>query len=182
MADGIKITTNLPAFKQQLRELGADMERKVIRNAVGAAARVFQKHVLRILARPRKSPIKRGTPPGTLRRAIYIKRARDVTRGREHYFVGVRQGKREQGRKSGSRDAFYWRMVELGHLARRPGGGIRGGKRSAALQRARLNAAGAKRVQAYPFLQPAFQAGQNEALEKFNERVQARIDKENAKR
>lgn len=182
MADGIRIVTNLPEFKRQVEAFSFDMQRKIFRNAVGAAARVFQRHVKTILARPRKSKPRKGTPPGTLQRAIYIKRARDSKGGLEHYFVGVRQGRKEQGRKGGSRDAFYWRMVELGHLIRGRGQALRGGDRLKRLQRSRLAASGASRVQAYPFLQPAFQRGQTEALQKFNEIVQARIDKENAKR
>lgn len=181
MTDGVRTKTNLPDFKKRLSEFKFDMERKIIRSGVAASATVFRRHVVRILQRPRLSPPIKGVTPGTLRRAIYVKRERAVP-GTEHYFVGVRQGKKARNRKGGSLDAFYWRMVELGHLKRRPGGGLRGGKRSRALQRSRLNAAGAGRVPAYPFLQPAFQQGQTEALANFTERVQERIDKENAKR
>lgn len=182
MPDGVVTKTNLPEFKRQLKEFGFDMERKVFRNATAAAARVFRGHVMRILQRPRKSDPKKGVPPGTLRRAIYVKRARNIPRGTEHYFVGVRQGREAQKRKGGSADAFYWRLVETGHLIRPRGQKIQGGRRSARLQRSRLNASGAKRVPAYPYLAPAFQQGQLQALAKFNESVQARIDKENAKR
>lgn len=182
MPDGIVVRTSIPDFRRQLRELSQDMERKVIRSGVAAAATVFRRQVVKVLQRPRRSAPIKGTPPGTLRRAIYIKRARDSVRGKEHYFVGVRQGKKARRRKGGNADAFYWGFVELGHLVRPRGQKIRGGRRSAALQRSRLNAAGAQRVPAYPFLKPAFEQARTEALAKFSERVQERIDKENAKR
>lgn len=172
MADGITIKTNLPDFKKQLKDFGYDMERKVFRSGVAAAANVFRKLTVQLV------PVRTGL----LKKAIYTKRARDSRNGLEHYFVGVRQGKKAQRRKGGSLDAFYWRFVEQGHLVRRRGRGIRGGRRSAALQRSRLNASGAARVPAYPFLAPAFQRGKDQALQAFTTRVQARIDKENAKR
>jgi len=178
----VKVVSNLPDFKRQVREFGYDMEKKVFRNGVAAAARIFRNGVQRVLSRPRLSPVRRGENPGTLRRAIYIKRAKDSKQGLEHYFVGVRQGKAERGRKGGSADAFYWRFVELGHRIRQPGQGISGGRRVKALLRARHDAQGGGRVRAYPFLQPAFQIEQLNALKKFNENVQARIDKENTKR
>lgn len=181
MADGITVKTNLPDFKRQLRAFGLDMERKVFRAGVAASAQVFRKRVEEV------APVRTGR----LKRAIYVRRSRDSTTGREHYFVGVRQGKAARNRNvrhkgkvvgTGNLDAFYWRFVELGHLVRRRGSGVRGGRRSQALQRARLSALGARRVPARPFLAPAFQRGKDEALQAFTVRVQQRIDKENAKR
>lgn len=172
MADGVTVKTNLPDFKKQMQDFGYDMERKIFRAGVSAAAVVFRK-----IATP-LAPVRTGT----LRRAIYIKRARDSRNGLEHYVVGVRQGQKAQQRKGGSLDAFYWRFVEQGHLVRRRGQKIRGGRRSAALQRSRLAASGARRVEARPFLEPAFQRGKDQALRAFTDRVEARIAKENAKR
>jgi hypothetical protein len=182
----VKVVTNLPDFKRQVREFGYDMERKIFRNGVAAATRVFRNGVQRVLSRPRVSPIRKGEHVGTLRRAIYMKRARDSKQGLEHYFVGVRQGKGERLRKGGSADAFYWKFVELGHrIVGRFAGkytdyplrGL-GRKTGRALRRRQSTTA----VPAYPFLQPAFQIEQLNALKKFNENVQARIDKENTKR
>jgi HK97 gp10 family phage protein len=177
----IEVKHNLPDFKRQLAKFGFDFERKAIRSGVAAASRVFKNRTVAVLNRPRVSPVRRGEQPGTLRRAIYIKRAR-APRGEEHYFVGVRQGKKARGRKGGSADAYYWRWVELGHRIRRPGQAIRGGRRTRALMRSRHDAAGGGRVQAYPFLKPAFNAAKQDALNKFNEMVQKRINQENAKR
>jgi HK97 gp10 family phage protein len=182
MADGVVIRTNMPDFLRQTRELGYDLERKVFRSGVAAATTVFRKAVLTVLDRPRRSAIRKGETPGTLRRAIYVKRARDSRLGLEHYFVGVRQGKKQRSRKGGNADAFYWKFVELGHLIRPRGGAIRGGRNSQRLQRERARASGAGRVPPYPFMKPAFEQGQKQALDKFEERVQQRIDKENAKR
>lgn len=180
MPDGIALRFNLPAFKAQLKALGVDLERKIVRSGVAAAAMVFRKQVI-ALAPVLKAP-KKGRVPGLLKKAVYTKRSRDSKNGLEHYFVGIRQGKAAQKRKGGSLDAFYWRWVEQGHLARGPGSGLKGGKRSRSLQRARLTASGAGSIPAYPFLRPAFNRGQREALDAFNARIQARIDKENAKR
>lgn len=175
MADGVTVKTSLPDFKKQLRDFGYDMERKVFRAGVAASATVFRKRVEQTV------PVRSGL----LKRAIYVKRSRDSKNGLEHYFVGIRQGKaarsrnvRHKGKLVGTAnlDAFYWRFVELGHLARG------GGRRSTALQRGRLNASGAKRVPAHPFLAPAYQRGKDQALQAFVVRVQERIDKENAKR
>lgn len=179
MADGVEVRTNLPDFKKQLEAFGLDMQRKVFRSGVAAAATVFRKIVVQ-LAPVLRTPHSKRTR-GLLKKAIYVKRARDSKNGLEHYFVGVRQGKRAQQRKGGNVDAFYWRVVETGHLVRRRGQRLRGGRRSVALQRARLNASGAPRVRPYPYLAPAFQRGKDQALQAFNTRVQARINKENAK-
>ena len=181
MAENVRIVTNLPDFKAQLRTLGLDFERRVFRAGTNAAAQVFKKLAIQhapVLKEPRKDRV-----PGLLRRAIYVKRSRARTAGREHYFVGVRQGKSARRRRGGNLDAFYWRFLEdpRGHLARGPGQRLRGGRRRVALERERLRAR-AKRVKPYPFLAPAFQQGQDAALRAFNDRVQKRIDAENRKR
>jgi HK97 gp10 family phage protein len=179
MADGVTVKTNLPDFKKQLQEFGYDMQRRIFRSGVSAAATVFKRLVIQEAPVLRTRHTQRVA--GLLKRAVYTKRARDSRNGLEHYFVGVRQGKRAQQRKGGSLDAFYWRFVEGGHLVRRRGQRLRGGRRSLALQRARLGSSGAQRVRPYPFLAPAFRRGKDDALQAFNKRVQARIDKENAK-
>lgn len=180
MADGVTVKTNLPDFKRQIQAFGFDMQRRVFRSGVAAAAGVFKKLTVQLAPVLRTRHSKRV--PGLLKRAIYTKRARDSRNGLVHYFVGVRQGKQAQRRKGGSLDAFYWRPLELGHLVRARGQKLRGGARSRSLQRSRLNAAGAQRVPPHPFLAPAFQRGKDQALQAFTVRVQARIDKENAKR
>jgi HK97 gp10 family phage protein len=171
MAEGIVFKTNLPQFKAQLKAFGQDFERRTMRSATAAAATVFRKLVVA------NAPVRTGL----LKRAVYIKRSRDRTSGREHYFVGVRQGRKAQRRKGGSLDAFYWRFVEQGHLARGPRSRLQGGKRRRALQRERLNASGAKRVGARPFLRPSFEQGREAAVQAFYGRVQKRLDQENRK-
>jgi HK97 gp10 family phage protein len=182
MADAVVVKTNLPDFKRAMAAFTYDMQRKTFRNGVAAASRIFKNQVVKILQRPRVSPVRKGETPGTLRRAIYIKRARDSKRGLEHYFVGVRQGKVAKGRKGGSADAFYWRFVELGHRKVPRGSKITGGRRTQALKRARFDTAGGGKVRAYPFLEPAFKAAKEDALKKFTENIQERIKVENAKR
>jgi hypothetical protein len=175
----VTVTTNLPDFKRQMRELGQDFERKVFRAGTSAAATVFRKLAVNeapVLKRPKK-----GAVAGLLRRAVYVKRARAPS-GTEHYFVGVRQGKSARARKGGSLDAYYWRWVHEGHLARGPGSKIKGGRRRSSLERRRLNASGAKRVPGNPFLARAFARGKDAALNAFTERVTKRIALENRKR
>lgn len=173
----LTVKTNLPDFKAQMKELGYDFERRVFRAGVGAAAQVFRREV------QRRAPVRTGL----LSRAVYVKRDRSSGRGKEHYFVGIRQGKRARSATvgkgfTGNLDAYYWRFVEAGHLVRQPGGRLRGGTRTRALQRSRLIAGGAKRVPGKGFIRTAFEAKKGEALDAFTARVQRRIDKENAKR
>jgi HK97 gp10 family phage protein len=176
MADGIEFRFNLPDFNRQLKALSQDMEQKVIRAATAAAARTFYKRALQfvpILKTPRKD-----RSPGILKRALYVFRSRDRSGGREHYVVGVRG----RAKSRGTVDAFYWRWVEQGHLARGKGTGLRGGKRSKNLQRQRLAISGAKRVQAHPYLKPAFETGKDEALKVFYSTIEKRLAKANQKR
>ncbi len=179
MADGISIKFNIPAFKAQLQELGFDMERKIIRSGVSAAANVFKKKVIELA--PVQAKPKRGVVPGRLKKAIYTKRARDSKNGIEHYFVGVRQGQQAASRKGGNVNAYYWRWVEQGHRIIPRGAKITGGRRTKALKRSRFDASGGGRTKPAWFIRNAFNQVQPQALDAFNSKVQQRIDKANAK-
>jgi len=171
MNDGIDIRTNLPALKAHLNRISADFEQKVMRQATSAAAVSFRgavKAKAPVLAAPRK-----GRVAGTLKRAIYVKRSRDRSSGREHYYLGVRKGRSAQ--KSG-RDAFYWYFLEAGWIPRGRGKKLKGGERSRALQRKRLLAGGAQKIER-PFIKPGFESGKGAALKAFYARAEKAIAK-----
>lgn len=161
------VTVNLPDFRRQLTEVEKRTRLRVTRNAVRAAASVFRR-----FARDR-APVLKATGkfnkhrvPGALKRNIDIRRGRSRDRSVIGLNVGVRVGKTTKGRGV----PFYWRFLEGGWIPRGPGGKLKGGERSRSLQRRRLIAGGAKRRQ-FPFLAPAFAAGQGEALKAFNDRM-----------
>lgn len=176
MADGVTVKfAGLPEFKSRLQALGYDMERRVIRSGALAAGSVFKKGAAS------KAPIlkvpTRRRITGALKKGIYAGRSRTKSKpGLEVVVVGVRAG----GKLSkSSRDPYYWRWVEDGHLARGPGQKIKGGKRRAALERSRLKASGAKFVPGFHFLRGAFAQNQASALRAFSSRIEARIQKAN---
>lgn len=162
------VTVNLPDFRRQLAEVEKRTRLRVTRNAVRAAASVFRR-----FARDRAPVLKatgkfnRHRVPGALKRNIDIRQVRSRERGVVGLNVGVRVGKSTKGRGV----PFYWRWLEGGWIPRGRGQGIKGGDRSKALQRRRLIAGGAKRRQ-FPFLAPAFAAGQGAAVQAFNDRME----------
>lgn len=166
------VRTNLPAFTEQLREMTRQMERKVVRGATRSAARAFIAAV-RAGAPVMQAPGRRGRTPGVLRRAVYITRGKKSGRGLEHFFVGVRQGNKAA---ASGRDAFYWRWIEAGHIARGPGQRIAGGRNSRDLSRSRLLAGGARFVEPRPFLAPAWRANQGRALDIFYAQISRAVD------
>lgn len=175
----IEMRIDLPAFKAQLDAIGKEQQ-KVVQAATRRAALIFKPSVI-ANAPVLKKPDRRKNNPrvaGTLKRAIYIKRARDSKNGLEHYFIGVRQGKKAARAKGGSRDAFYWRFLEGGWVARGRGQKIRGGTRRRALERTRLIASGAKEYR-YPFLKPAFDALKEKSLTTFYAEIGRGIEKAN---
>jgi len=168
----INVRTNLPDVRAQLKALGFDFERRVMRAATRAAASVIMK-----LAKQRAPVLKeprRGRVAGALRAALYVGRDRAVPRGTERQYVSVRAGRAKTA-------PFYWRFLEHGWIPRGPGAKLKGGEKSRALQRNRALAGGARKFQ-YPFIAPAFYAGQGGAIDAFNSRIAARIAKENARR
>ncbi len=168
MPEGLRVITNLPDFRRQLAEVGAKVERRVVTNAVRAAARIFRDRA-RSFAPVLRDPDPRRVP-GALQRAIVVARSREGQRGTVAYFVGVRASKAQRGRGI---DPFYWRFLEAGWAPRGPGQRLKGGKRRKALERTRNAGARIER----PFLAPAFQAAQGAALAAFESRVDAELAK-----
>ena len=83
--------------------------------------------------------VSQGQPaPGTLKKAISIKRITGLPLTRIVYIVFVRSGKSRQsvGKKQRNLDAYYWRFVEFG----------------------------TSKMGARPFMRPAFESSKDEAL------------------
>jgi HK97 gp10 family phage protein len=178
MADGVEVKiTGLPAFSVRLKELSADMQRKVIRAGSMAAANIFRKAAVANAPSLKKPDTRKKNPrvPGTLKKAIFAGRSKKrSTPGKEMIVVGVRSGGKAA---KTNRDAFYWRFVEDGHLVRHSGQKIKGGKKRAGLERTRLKAANATFVPAVKFMARAFKDNQDAAIAAFNKRLEARIQK-----
>lgn len=181
--DQFLVRFNLPDFKKQMAGFNLDLQQRLTRAATNAAAQAFKKAVI-ARAPVLKTPDTRKKNPriaGTLRRAIYVVRARNPAPGTVEYRVGWRKGKAQRAAKGGSRDAFYGRFLELGWMPRGPGRRIKGGVRRRALERARARGAGHREVK-YPFLVPGFNAARQQAVDAFNARMQKRIDQWNHER
>ena len=170
----IEIRTNLPELKSHLNAIGKQFASKVMRGATAAAARVFKKSA-QLFAPVLRTPDKRRTP-GALQRGIYIKRSKDSTSGREHYFVGFRRGK--AAAKKG-RDAFYGYFLERGWVPRGPGQRVKGGRRTRALQRTK---SAHLQITKYKFIEPAFEKSRSEALDRFFKIADKGIAKINAEK
>lgn len=167
MADTITVKTNLPDFKRQMAEFGLAFQQRAVRAASNAAAQVFKKLVIQ------KAP----EDTGLLRRSIYVARSRSrSTKGKEVYAVSFRKGKRAA--KKGV-DAFYGKFLEAGWVPRTAKDLKGGGRRVAALRRAR---GAGRKITAFAFLKPAFDAGKESALGAFNNKMEAFIKKESDKR
>lgn len=173
MPEFVSLKVNLADFRAELRALTAKLQGRVVTNAVRAAGRVFRDaaranarnlrglHTMKHPAQARKD-----RRPGSLARGIVLARSKNSRRDKVEFYVSVR-AKVLRGRTV---DPFYWRFLEGGWTPRGPGGRLRGGVRSRALQRQRNAAAGAVTYR-YPFLEPAFRARNAAALAAFEERM-----------
>lgn len=135
---------------EAMRKLSADINNKISRAAVNAAAQVVKKSAI---ARAPQSdePHQLGrrkdqiAQPGNLKRNIIVKRLPKGETGlTQEYIVGVRHG---SGRVP--KDAFYWRFIEFGTV----------------------------KEPARPFLRPALAENVGKATEKMREVLKRRIDK-----
>lgn len=179
MADGISAKViGLPDFTARLKALGIDMETKIVRSGVLAAGAVFRKAAQANAPSLSKPDTHKKNPrvAGMLKKSIFSVRSRSMSSpGTEVAVVSVSGG---TGVKKG-KDAFYWRWVEAGHLARGPGQRLKGGKNSRSLQRKRLTAGGGNFVPGVFFLKRAFDNNVGAAIAAFNAKIEARILKAN---
>lgn len=140
----------------KMRELGEKVERSIADQALRAAA-----NVLRDDARS-KAPVlsvpTKYRKPGVVKRAIVSKKGR-APRGQRKFVVGIRgltAGAIRRFKATGGaasqnpNDPFYWYFLERG----------------------------TSKMAAKPFLRPAFDAKNAEAVDKFSETATARIESE----
>lgn len=153
MVDGI--TLNIEGLKElqaRMHKLGPEIEKKAMRSALLAGARIVKQEAQR-------------TEPeltGRLKRATIIKRINNA------YIVGVRHGRKEQKK---DRDAYYWTFQEFDHLTR-----PKHGKRTH-VERAFARNSGMKIIPGKHFLENALKNKYVEALSRIKEKLSQNIAK-----
>lgn len=125
----IKATvTGIPDLKAALANVSAQLRRRILRNALAAAARVVRDDarsrapVISASARPVRQGIR---TPGTVKQAIVVRTSKQARReGNVGVFVNVRPAKRGSRGGRNPNDPFYWRFLEFGTRYFRPGAGM----------------------------------------------------------
>lgn len=169
----IKVT-GLQELNRNLARLAADVQRKYLRGAVAAGARIIRDAAMRNV------PVRSGT----LRRALYSKWIQEASgNNRQTFLVSVRRGKNFQAKtrtskrgrvtKTKNADAYYWTWIEFGHIAAGPKR-IAGGASRRESARQKLKAAG-RFVPPRPFLRPAFESNKLAAIEAVRVELAKRI-------
>jgi HK97 gp10 family phage protein len=140
MAELVHIA-GLKELAAALHELPIAMARKQMAGPVSKGAALIRDEARRL------APVYHGEvseghpPPGTLKKAIVMKRERADTKAEvvARFIVAVRSGKKFQhvGKKGTNLDAYYWKFVEFG----------------------------TSKMAARPFLRPAFEQEKGRALE-----------------
>lgn len=180
MAGNTKIL-GIAGLQSKFLELRQDMTLKTARRMVASGGSVLKKEAKAIA---QSHGFKKS---GALIRNIAIKRERDAPTGMEQYNLGVRHGRdltkkaREnsplelrKGRVRYADDPFYWSFLEFGWIPRGPGNALRGGTvKKKAIRQAQSN----RRIPGKPFIQPALENKQQEAIAA----MQDRLDKDLAK-
>ncbi len=137
----------LEQLKKALNQLPVEIQQRSLRSAVSAGAKVV------VDAAIAKAP----TDTGSLKKAIYRYRSRSQSgTGRETYYVGVRKGKKAYADTARNRrlnrvgkkytvqgEAYYWRFLEFGTA----------------------------KMQARPFLRPAFEGSRTKILDVMKQRL-----------
>jgi len=155
MAETVKLD-GLDDLNRAIKELKADLRRKVARAALRDAAKPIQR------AAVAAAPVLKGEHPyrlpGTLKRSILVKASKRFNGrdGEVGVYIAVRKRK-GLGGKAGARnpfDPFYWRFQEFG----------------------------TRKMAARPFMGPAFNAHARNAIQIFQDRIKVRIDKANRRK
>jgi len=147
----VKIT-GLEEIKKALNQLPIEIQQKALRSAVSASAKVVVDEAIA------KAP---AGDTGNLKKSIYRYRSRSGSgTGRETYLVGVRKGKRAYADTAKNRrlnrvgkkytvqgEAYYWRFLEFGTV----------------------------KMQAKPFMRPAFEGSRSKILETMKQRLDKAI-------
>ncbi len=175
MSETIKVK-GLQELNAALASLSSDVQRKYLRGAVAAGARVVRDAAMRNV------PIRTGT----LKRAIYSKWIQEASgKDRQTFLVSVRRGKgfrssRKTNKRTGktretaNRDAYYWTWVEFGHVTRGAGQRIKGGTIRRERARTALRNSG-QFVPPRPFLRPAFESNKSATIEAIRAELAKRI-------
>jgi HK97 gp10 family phage protein len=138
----------LEQLKKALNQLPVEIQQKALRSAVSASAKVVVDSAIA------KAP---AGETGNLKKAIYRYRSRSGSgTGRETYLVGVRKGKKAYADTARNRrlnrvgkkytvqgEAYYWRFLEFGTV----------------------------KMQAKPFMRPAFEGSKSRILDVMKERL-----------
>ena len=167
--------TGLAEIKTVYRGLPDKIKRRVLAKAARQSANVFLAAARRA-APVRTTPMrgKKKRPPGTLKRAMIVKRARELnTATKTGFLVTALRGKKFQrvGKKGVNKDAFYANWVHDGHriVPRKSKTDQRG------IAARRRGATGS--VEGNPFFLKAFESRSTQAFSKFGITMQAELAK-----
>lgn len=141
--------TGMAELKEKLEKVSNDMVNKGGRSALRSAANVIRKE-----AKLNAERIDDPNTPEKIADNIAVRWDRDTFRktGNPAFKVGVLGGAKKGGKKSGAGkggDTFYWRFLEFGTA----------------------------KMAAKPFMRPAMDAKQQEAVDKFVEAYKKQLDK-----
>ncbi len=125
MAGEVVRIEGMDEFKRKLAEVPKAMRKRVLRNALAAAAREVRDVAKRnapvmTLGTSLKAPYRK---PGTVRDAIRVRTSKaDRKAGDVGVFVNVRPAKAANRGAKNPNDPFYWRWLEFGtrKMAARP--------------------------------------------------------------
>ncbi|MFY9326492.1 MAG: HK97-gp10 family putative phage morphogenesis protein [Georgfuchsia sp.] len=176
----------LADLKLQLKTLQADLRRKVVRSALRDAAGPMNR-----AARANAPVLKKPATyrlPGTLKASIVTKASKRINgrNGEIGVYISVRKRKGLGGKASARNpfDPFYWRFMEFGFTTKTgKKRAIAGGTRSREIARkALINAGQARWIEGSHFMERAFDANTNSAIDIFKTRLKTRIDKANTRK
>lgn len=187
MADTV-VLQGWDELETKLLGLSAKIAKKVLRTSVYAGAALIKDAV------KSKAPLLTGKtwgehqPPGTLKRSIIVKHVPEQSNDyQQTYKVTVRQGKKYQGQgKKGTRsqDAFYAKWVEHGHWYVPPNPNQTTSANGIDHKSNWKNHRAANRaiwIPAHPFMRPAWDANNQQALDVIKIRMGEKIEEEAAK-
>lgn len=125
MAGEVVRVEGLDDLKRKLSDMGGTLRRRVLRNALAAAARDVRDTARRnapvlTAAQALRNPHRK---PGTVRKAISVRTSKaDRREGNVGVFVNVRPAKSGARGAKNPNDPFYWRFLEFGtrRMAARP--------------------------------------------------------------
>ena len=161
------VITGLQELNTALAKLTDDVQKKYLRGAAGAGARVIKD------ATKRNIETLPAVVTGDMDRAVFSKWIAGASApDRATFYISLLHGtkfkmKTKGKRTTKNRDAYYWWWIENGHIIAGPGattGKLRGSKGSKERTRKKLKAVG-QFVQGRPFLRPALEKNTTAAIE-----------------